>query len=76
LSSYVDLYKNKYEGMMLRTDEEQKVQAVEIKRGGGGAYIKQRAYGDGESVLKYLKSILWAAERESSRNLKGYPYCG
>jgi hypothetical protein len=53
-----------------------KVRIVKIKRGGGGAYIKQRASGDGESVLKYLKSILWAAERESSRNLKGYPYCG
>jgi hypothetical protein len=47
-----------------------KVQAVKIKR---GAYRKQRAYGDGEFVLKYLRFILWVVDRESSKNLKGYP---
>jgi hypothetical protein len=47
-----------------------RVQVVEIKR---KAYRRQRISRDEESVLKYLGFIVWAVDRENSRNLKGYP---
>jgi hypothetical protein len=42
---------------MWRNDEELRGSSHK-NWGGGGLYIKQKAYGDGEFILQYLRSIL------------------